>query len=253
MNNPKRTDPKQLAQLFTAAVQDTSGDRRVELFRALGGVELYYLATEREVEGRPMWSTPLRRLNDGSCAMVVYTSKRHPDLPENFVGAEWAELLRIAHEAVRADWLVIVNRNNETVEISRDQIPIIIAELNGTQINYAKVHIAADQLERIISDSVHTTSEDWYEPALVQLRGRELYLHMADETASNGQPSIRTSEAAGRVGWIIAYTTRNRPLIRYGGIKWEELVRLIKADAEIPGVRIVNEADDWIILGREVI
>ncbi|TXF10693.1 hypothetical protein E5N00_21705, partial [Mycobacterium tuberculosis] len=64
---------------------------------------------------------------------------------------------------------------------------------------------------------------------------------------------IVTSSAAGRDGWVLTYTTRNRPGISYGGITWDALVNMIKSNPDIPGVRVVNEADDWILLGRDVI
>jgi hypothetical protein len=248
MNNAERIE-----HLVTAAAQDTSGDPRVQLFRALDGVEVFYSATAA-ANDRHMLSTPLRRLNDGSSALVVYTSKRHPDLPERFVGAQWQELLNIAYEAVRADWLVVVNRNNDTVAVAREQIPIIIADLQSSRADHLIGSFdRAAELEKIISSSAHTTSEEWYEPALIHLRGRELYLHLTDVVSPDGQPSMRTSTAAGRDGWIETYTTRRRPGIRYGGIAWEELVKMIKNDSEIPGVRVVNDADDWIVLGRDVI
>ncbi|MCV7288951.1 hypothetical protein H7J87_26840 [Mycolicibacterium wolinskyi] len=245
--------PKEIERLVTVAAKNSTGAPRVELFRALDGVTLFYDASEREIDGRRMLSTPLRRLDDGSSAMMVYTSRRHSDLPERFAGAEWAELLRIAHEAVRPDWLVIVNRNNDTVGIPQDQLAGIAAYLNEWKAKHIEMQAAADDLEKVISDAVHSDPGAWYEPALLRLRGRELYLHLTNGVSPNGQPSIRTSAAAGRPGWILTYTTRTRPGVRYGRIVWEQLVKIIKNNEEMPGVRVVNDNDDWILLGRDEI
>ncbi|WKG03651.1 hypothetical protein [Mycolicibacterium sp. HK-90] len=239
--------------LVALAARENSGGPRVELFRALNGKELYYATTEVLVDGRPMMSTPLRRLDDGSAAMVVYTSKRHPDLPRRFAGAQWSTLLGIA-QSVRSDWMVIVGSNNETVAITRDQLAVISASLQEPRTDYAASNSPPpDALENAISNAVNTNAHDRYESALNQLRDRELYAHLTDEVSPGGQPSLLTSAAGGVDGWILTYTTRMRPGIKYGGIVWEELVRMVKNNTSIPGIRVVNEADDWIVLGRDVI
>jgi hypothetical protein len=245
---------ERLKQIFQRAARDPSGGSRVELFRALDGVELFFVANEIEVDGRPMWHTPVRQLADGSSAMLAYSSKRHPDLVTEFVGARWIEVLKAAYNGVGSDWLVIVNVDSETVAIERAQIPIIMADLQGLDINQLPGHRdMTDELEETITNSVDVTSDGWYEPALGQLSGRELYVHFTSPSAPGEQPSMQTSAAGGRDGWILSYTTRRRPGITYGGIKWEELVTMIKNNPELPGIRIVNDADDWIILGRDVI
>ncbi|MGW4097504.1 hypothetical protein [Mycobacterium sp. NPDC004974] len=231
----------QTAQLFTIAAQDGGPLPRAQLFRALAGKEMYYAATAVEVDGGRKFSTPLRRLDDGSLAMLVYSSKRHPELPQHFAGAHWPTLLEIAHESLQADWLVITNLKNETVAISREHMPAVIADLRG------------DELEMAISCAVDARPEDWFESALAVLRGRELYLHLRGNASPGAQQTMHTSSAAGRSGWILAYTTRTRPGITYGGITWESLVDMTRGAAEIPGVQIVNDGNDWIILGRDVI
>ncbi len=240
--------------LVAVAARNDSGDSRVALFRALDGVELFYVANEVVVDGRPMRSTPLRKLGDGSSAMVVYTSKGHRDLPPAIAGADWSTVLKIAHDSVRADWLVIVSRNNETVAIARDQLPIISAELLDSTADSSVLNsTTSDELEAAISNAVEEHSEDRFETALAQLRGREVYVHLTDSVSEDGRSALLTSAAGGIDGWVLTYTTRMRPGIKYGGLVWEELVRMIKNNAGMPGVRIVNDADDWIILGRDVI
>lgn len=219
----------QVAQLFTIAARDRGNAARAQLFRALVGKEMYYAPS------------PLHRLDDGSLAMHVYSSKKHPELPERFAGAHWPTLLEIAYGSLRADWLMITNLKNETVAIRRDHMPAVIAGLRD------------DELEKVISRSVGTGPDDWYESALAVLRGRELYLHLREVPASGVQPTMQTSAAAGRRGWILAYTTRTRPGITYGGIIWDDLVDMVRDTTALPGVQIVNDADDWIILGRDVL
>jgi len=247
------TDKEQRARIFSAAARETgSGHARLELFRALDGVTLYYVGSKTEVDGQPVVSTRLRRLDDGSSAMVVYTSRRHPDLPDRFLAAKWSDILRTAYETVRPDWLVIANMRNETVPISRDQIPVILADLSVPEADRIPDPVVVEgDLESAISGAAGTDSEHWYEPVMTQLCGREIYLHLAD--SADGSPIMVTSPAAGRDGWVLTYTTRNRPGIRYGGIKWEQLVDMIKNNPAIPGVRVVNDADDWVLLGRDVI
>lgn len=186
--------------------------------------------------------------------MVVYTSKRHRDLPQTIAGADWSTLLKIAHDSVRADWLVIVSRNNETVAITRDQLPIISAELLESTADSSEPNSTSpDRLESAISNAVNEQSDDRFESALAQLRGREVYVHLTDGVSEDGRPVLFTSAAGGIDGWILTYTTRMRPGIKYGGLVWEELVGMIKNNEGMPGVRVVNDADDWIILGRDVI
>lgn len=108
-----------------------------------------------------------------------------------------------------------------------------------------------DPLEEAISDASRSDDNKWDKAILTLLRGREVYLHLTGGGVPNGQPSMMTSAAGGRDGWILTYTSRRRPGIAYGGVRWEELVTMIgKLDAA-PGVRVVNENDDWVILGRQ--
>jgi hypothetical protein len=36
-------------------------------------------------------------------------------------------------------------------------------------------------------------------------------------------------------------------------MKWEAIVEMVKNAAEIPGVHIINDRDDWVVLGRREI
>ena len=50
---------------------------------------------------------------------------------------------------------------------------------------------------------------------------------------------------------IRVYTSRVRPGIRYGGIRWEELKDMVRIAPKISGVQIMNDADDWVVFDRE--
>jgi len=246
-------DQSPIELLVSSTARENTGDARVELFRKLIGVELYYQADRKTVDGREVTSTPVRRLNDGSYAMRAFTSKKHPDLPRSFVGARCPELFSIATDLVDADWLVIVNLKNDLVAFSRDQLRgMYIASQASENAHQAAGSAASIELEQAISQAVHTDSETWYDPVLARLRSRELYLHLADDESPGGQPTMRTSNVGGRDGWIRTFTTRSRPGIRYGGITWESLANIVRENPNVPGVQVVNDADDWIILGRDV-
>jgi hypothetical protein len=52
---------------------------------------------------------------------------------------------------------------------------------------------------------------------------------------------------------IRAYTSRVRPGIKYGGIKWQELKEMIGKLPDVSGVQIMNNADDWVVFDREAL
>jgi hypothetical protein len=112
---------------------------------------------------------------------------------------------------------------------------------------------ASDLLERALSDVGHTHDTGWQERIVALLRGREVYLHFTGEAVPGGQPSMMTSAANGRDGWILTYTSRRRSGITYGGIRWEELETMIGKLAAAPGVRVVNDNDDWVVLSRDAL
>jgi len=244
-----------IEKLVADAAHDRSGQYRAELFEKLIGVELFYVANKKIVDSREMTSTPVRTLDDGSHAMCAYTSKLHPDLPRSFAGAKCPEIFQIATELVQADWLVIINQKNDMVPFSREQLQGMFAAsqmpADKSTSDNPDGQRAADQLETVISNAVQTHSDDWHEPALALLRDREVFLHLTNSPNPETQPTMRTSRISGRDGWILTYTTRSRAGIRYAGITWENLVKLVHENAAIPGVQVVNDADDWIVLGRD--
>lgn len=246
-------DKEKMNRLFSAAARDTSGEARLELFRALDGIKLHYVASPDGEESKGELSVRLQRMADGSSAFVVYTSRHHPDLPQRIVREEWSDVLKTAYESVRADWLVIANMRNETVAVSREQVALLISDLSRPQGQIPATAGANDELETIISLAAEISADDLYGSVLSLLTGRELYLHLTTDTSAGGRPSVVTSPAAGRDGWMLAYTTRGRPGLRYGGITWEALTDMVSQNTHMPGVRVVNAADDWILLSRDVV
>lgn len=244
----------QIEDLVAAAAADPGIEARIKLFRALRGNELYYPSTEKVIDGREVWSAPLRRLGDGSVALVTYTTKNNRNLPKEFVGAEWRDLLRLTFDEIKPDWLVIVNRDDKLVSVSRSHIPAIIDDLRVVDsTNLPQPDTADVDLEEAISNASSSNSGDWFESVLAGLRGQEIFVHLADHLSPEGRPVMRTSPVGDVDGWILAYTSRRRAGITYAGLQWEGAVAMIKNSMEIPGIRIVNNADDWILLGRDVI
>jgi hypothetical protein len=85
---------------------------------------------------------------------------------------------------------------------------------------------------------------------LEQLKGRELYVRLAAAQSEDGHPVMITSRVGDVEGLVQAYTTRSRPGITYGGMTWEAIVDMIASAPDIAGVHLINDNDDWIILGR---
>jgi hypothetical protein len=52
---------------------------------------------------------------------------------------------------------------------------------------------------------------------------------------------------------VRVYTSRLRPGIRYGGIRWKALKDMIRVAPEISGVQVMNNSDDWIVFDREAL
>jgi hypothetical protein len=242
-------------QLVRAAASDKSPEALEALCRALDAKEVFYRANLRHIDGGQRVSTPLLRLDDGSHALVVYTSKAHPDLPSKFGGAPFRHVLRMALDIPAADWLIVTGMQGTWLPIRKNQIAAILQilankEPNGIATEQANNNRGTD-LEILISDAVGRPADSWFDEMLRSLSGRELYIKLSDQPADSGRPVMITSEVEGVKGLVQAYTSRRRPGIAYGGMKWEALVGMVKNAAEISGVHIINDQDDWVVLGRQ--
>ncbi len=205
-----------------------------------------------------MKATPLLRLSDGTHAMMAYTSKSHPDLPDAFGGATFESALAAALKMPDLDWVIITNQASQWVAINKEQIPAILDDLRrDPNQTGAFVPSAPDStfktVEELITQAVESKSESSLAPIGSLLGDREVFLEMGAAQSEDGRPSMNTFriEPLGLV--IRAYTSRIRPGIRHGGIKWPALKEMIRVLPEITGVQLMNDADDWIVFDREAL
>lgn len=253
----------QIEELVKVASLGNSPESRAALYQALDSVELYYRATASVVDEKHLLSTPLLRLPDDTYAMMVYTSKSHPDLPQEFAGAPWRRTLEVAWNIPRADWLILTNLDGNWLAINRRQIPGVLNSLSsepgdpGERSNdpsgWESAKTSPGTLDLLISKAVGTPVENWYDLLRKQLQGRELYIQLAAELSEGGQPVMVTSKVGDIRALVQAHTSRSRPGITYGGMTWEAIVDMIEKAPHIPGVHIINDNDDWVVLGRSEI
>jgi hypothetical protein len=249
------TTPEDIDELVAAVSRDGGSDAFEALIRALDTSEVYYRGSVVSSNGGQRVTTPLLRLEDGSHALVVHTSKSHPGLPEKFGGAPWRHVLEMAATMPHADWLIVTNARGDWLPIRRAQAKAIRdglaanrpSEVPQPNVAYAKLN--AD-LENLISRAVHEPTASWAESILSHLQGRELFIRIAPEPSEAGRPVMITSEVGDVRGLVQAYTTRSRSEIVYGGMMWEAIANMIKNSSDIPGVRIINDADDWVVLAE---
>ncbi|MGZ5369981.1 MAG: hypothetical protein ACXWDD_11795 [Aeromicrobium sp.] len=230
----------------------------VRLHQALIPLEVYYRATVNEVDGEQRITAPLLRLDDGSHALMVYTSKTHPELPERFAGAPWRQVLRMAHEMQNTDWLIVKSESGEWYPIGKDEIEQLLA--GPTQDESLQQGSAAtgpflgqdDAIEAIITTAA-ADGEESFDALISVLKNRELFLRLAPRPSADGRPVIVTSRVGDVTGLAQAYTSRRRPGMTYGGMKWEAIVEMVLKSAEMAGVHIINDNDDWVVLDRSAI
>jgi hypothetical protein len=241
-------------RLIKAAILEPNADTLAAVHRALDSVEVFYRATVSEVGGKQRVKTPLLRLNDGSHALMVYTSKTHPDLPREFGGAPWQHTLKMALQMPQADWLILTNLHGDWLPIGKSQIAQLLGVARGDSPRNGRADTtsseADDDLDSLIRKAAERPEEDWLESLRRALTGRELFLRLADERAEDGRPKMVTSEVGDVSGLVQAYTTRRRPGIVYGGMPWESIVDMMKNTPDIPGIHIINDSDDWVVVGR---
>jgi hypothetical protein len=248
---------EQIEELVKTASLDDSAKSRAALYYALDSVEVHYEATASIVDGKRLLGMPLLRLQDDTRAMMIYTSKSHPDLPQGFASTSWRHTLEIAWNISQADWLILTNLDGNWLAINRRQIPAILNSLPSAPREHSNDpsgqesgKTSLETLDSLISKTVRLTAKTRAESILEQLKGRELYVRLAAEPSDDGQPVLITSKVGDIQGLVQAYTTRSRPGIAYGGMTWEAIVDMIENAPGIPGVHIINDNDDWVVLGR---
>jgi len=217
--------------------------------------EVFYRAVVTPTEDGQRVSTPLARLSDGSHAFVVYTSKDHPELPKKFGGAPWRHVLSMAAGLPQADWLIVSTAGGAWLPIRKDQIGVIIQSLEkvGTQgegSGNGAPKSKPEELDTLIADAQGASSEDWSEPLSAALRDRELFVRLSSDRLENGRPVLVTSVVGDVSGLVQVHTSRSRPGITYGGMSWDDIVNLVRDSPDLTGVHIVNDNDDWVVLGE---
>jgi len=242
-------DTNEIEELVRIAAQENSHAARYRLFRALPHVELFFPLKIRRDEGKEVRATPLLRLQDGTNAMMLYTSKSHPDLPDSFGGGAFKDALAAAQKMSALDWVILSNRASQSVSVRKEHIPSILSELDSEE--KATALQADESLEDLITRAVHSAPEELSPSINSALADRELYLEMTAGRGAESQPTINIFPVHGMPNVLRAYLTRRRPGITYGGIKWEALKEMIMGEAAINGVQIVNDADDWVAFDRE--
>jgi SseB protein N-terminal domain len=251
-------DSENIEELIGIAAQEQDPEARRRLFHALRSIEVFMPFEVTQHGDKEVKAVPLLQLPDGTHAMMAYTSKSHPDLPDKFGGATFESALAAAFKMQALDWVIITNRASRWVAINKEHIPAILDELNGAwSKNGAFVPPAADPavklVEELITRAVESKSEKLSSSIRSALGDRELFLEMGKEVSENGRPSMNTFHIQHLTHVIRAYTSRVRPGIKYGGIKWQELKEMIGRVPEINGVQIINDADDWIVFDRQAL
>jgi hypothetical protein len=245
-------------ELLQIAAKSKNQDALRQLFHALRSVEIFMPFEVAHQEGKEVKATPLLRLPDGSHAMMAYTSKSHPDLPDKFGGAMFEVALAAALKMPALDWVILTNQASQWVSINKEQIPAILDDLQENP-NQREIFVPSAQdasfkmVEGLITRAVESKSARLLAMIGSALADRELFLEMSTRQREDGRDSMNTFKME-PVGLVVrAYTTRVRPGIRYGGIRWPALREMIRALPDISGVQIMNDADDWIVFDREAL
>jgi hypothetical protein len=250
-------DANEIEELVRLADQEKGSAARYRLFRALRDVELFFPVKIKHYEGKEVRATPLLRLQDGTNAMMLYTSRSHPDLPNSYGGGSFKDALTAASKMPALDWVIVSNRASQWVSVRKEQISSILGDLDteGKEENGFAMTPESDSankfLEELITRAARSAPEEVSPPINSALSGRELYIDMTTGQNEDDRPATNIFQVDEIRNVVRAYLTRNRPGITYGGMRWEVLKEMIRNEPRIDGVQIVNDADDWVVFDRE--
>jgi hypothetical protein len=255
------TDDSDIEKLVEIAAQEDSHTARRFLFQAIRRVEVFFPCKMDPHDGKKIRSIPLARLSDGTHAMMLFTSKSHPHLSEHehFAGGTFEDALAAALKMPPLDWVILSNNAWRRVAIPKQQIAAILDDLNSDGRGQNGSSMASEDdptgrvLEDFITNTVRSGSNEIPSQISSALREQELFLELATGQSEDGQPIMKTFQVEHLRHVIRVYTSRVRPGIRYGGIRWEELKNMVRVAPEINGVQIMNNADDWVVLDREAL
>jgi hypothetical protein len=255
------TDDSDIEKLVEIAAQEDSHTARRRLFQAIRRVEVFFPCKMDPHDGKKIRSTPLARLSDGTHAMMLFTSKSHPHLSEHehFAGGTFEDALAAALKMPPLDWVILSNNAWQRVAIHKQQIAAILDDLNSDDQGQNGSPMASTDdptgkmLEDFITHTVRSGSTGIPPQISSALRERELFLELAAGQSEDGQPIMKTFQIEHLRHVVRVYTSRVRPGIRYGGIRWKALKEMIRVAPEISGVQIMNDSDDWIVFDREAL
>jgi len=255
------TDDSDIEKLVETAAQENSPAARQRLFQTIRDAEVFVPCEMDQRDPKKVRSTPLARLTDGTHAMMLFTSKSHPHLSEHahFAGSAFKNHLAAALKMPSLDWVILSNNAWHRVAIHKQQIAAILDDLNsdGQGQNGRQAASSDDaagtMLEDFITQSARSESDEVPHQISAILRGRELFLELASGQSEDGQPVMKTFQIQHLTHAVRVYTSRIRPGIKYGGIRWTALKDMIRAAPGIGGVQIMNNADDWIVFDREAL
>ena len=170
-----------LEELVKIAGEHNSVTSNLSLFRTLGDSELFFPMQNVGHASEMRRSTPLLRLPDGTHAMMVYTSKSHPDLLRPFAGGCIKDILEAASSVSDLDWVILSNVASQWISVHKQQIPAVLDALepgwnepDGAVPSSASS--SADRaLEELITRAVHEDPEQLSQPIASLLSGRELF------------------------------------------------------------------------------
>lgn len=250
-------DRNEIEGLVQIAAEEKTPAARNMLFRALRPVEVFFALKTKDHQGVEVRATPLLRLSDGSHAMMLYTSKSHPDLPDSFGGGLFTDALAAAFKMSSLDWVILSNRASQWVAIRKQEIPVILADLDSDgkedpDRRKTSGNPSADEmLENLITQAAQCGPEEVSPPIGSVLADRELFLELVSSRSEGGQPAMKVFQVDDISNVVRAFLTRNRPGIIYGGIRWEALKEMMRNEPSIDGVQVVNDADDWVVFDRK--
>ncbi|WP_156659687.1 SseB family protein [Mycobacterium sp. 852002-53434_SCH5985345] len=240
--------------ISTAARTQEQADLR-KVVQALKDHEVFMPFEAVFRDGAEVKAVPLLLLPDGTHAMMTYTSNSHPDLPDSFAGATFDSALKAALRMPELDWVIVTNRTSEWISIHKTQIPAYLDSLNNNTVaaSSSDDDRALDTVEELVSRAVGSKSMNSVSAVTAALEDREIFLEMSRLTRDDGRQSMNSFliEPLGPV--VRAYTSRLRPGIRYGGLRWSALKEMIRALPEIKGVQVMNNADDWVVIDRKAL
>jgi SseB protein N-terminal domain len=250
----------QIEKLIEIAAQENSQTARQRLFETIRLVEVFSPCNMDPHDDAKITSIPLARLSDGSHAMMLFTSKSHPHLSEHahYAGGAFMKTLTAALEMPELDWVILHNRDSRWVAINRQQIPAVLQSLGpdrkssdpatGTGTDPSRM-----LLENMITNTSRSKSGELPASFESAIADQEIFLEMAARENPDGQPVMKTFHIEHLRHVVRVYTSRVRPGLTYGGIRWNALKEMIRSAPGIGGVQIMNNADDWIVFDRETL